>query len=244
MGVIYLNGKSSRDFGIIVEKYPSINRGARRGEAYQIAGKNGTYYHEGETVDNYVESYNIAIREKNRGPAGRCADIAAWLMNPLWGFARLEDSFEPDYYKLARFAGPLNIEQIMGRYGRCTLEFECQPERWLKAGEIPVSAASTSITLHNPTVYKAKPLITITRTGDTTVKIGNDSYMLIAYTSGTPTVTIDCDKGTIKSGSTNLYPATTFYHTYNDFPALDEGDTTITATNATQITVTPRWYVL
>ena len=93
MGVIIFNGKSSKDFGIIVEQYPAINRGAKRGEAYQIPGRNGTFYSEDGTYDNYVQAYNVAIIEKNRGAAARCADIAAWLSVP--GFARLEDSFEP-----------------------------------------------------------------------------------------------------------------------------------------------------
>lgn len=248
MGVIIFGGVSSRDFGVIVENYPAINHGALRGEGYQIAGRNGTFYSDDFTVDNYVQAYNIAIIEKNRGAAGRCADLAAWLMAPsaYTSFQRLEDSFEPEYYKWARYAGPLNIEQIMGRWGRCTLEFECRPERWLKSGEIPVTVSSTSITLHNPTPYKAKPLIKITRTDDTDIKIGNDKYLTVTYSSATATIYIDCAEGTIKTGSgTNLYNLATFFHTYNDFPTLaPETDTTITCTNATEISVTPRWYVL
>lgn len=245
MGVIYFNRRPSTDFGIIVESFPSINRGSRRGDGYKIAGRNGTFYQDEATYDNYVQAYDIAIREKNRGAAARCADIAAWLMAPTGNFLRLEDTFEPEYYKLARFAGPLNIKQILGHVGRCTLEFECQPERWLKSGEIPIETTSTSLTIHNPTLYRAKPLITITRTGTTDISIGNTSYMSIAGATSYPTVVIDCDAGTIRSGTTNLYGTTTFYRTYNDFPTLaQEVDTTINATNATKISVVPRWYVL
>ena len=246
MGVIYYNGQCSTDFGIIVEDYPAINHGARRGEGYQIAGRNGTFYPDEMTYNNYVQSYNIAIREKNRGAAARCGDIAAWLMaaSTPSGFLRLEDTFEPEFYKMARYAGPLNIEQIMGRYGRCTLEFECQPERWLKSGQDPITASSSSLTIHNPTLYRAKPLITVVRTAASTVKIGNDAFFEVGYTSSLGSITIDCEKGTIYSGSTNMYGATTFSHPYNDFPTLRAGDTTLTVTNATSITVVPRWYVL
>lgn len=244
MGLIIYDGKSSKDFGIIIEAFPAMNHGAKRGEPYQIAGRNGVFYDEDGTFDNYIQPYQIAIREGLFRPADkRCADIQAWLSGS--GFKRLEDSFEPDYFKLARYAGPLNVEQILGHVGRCTLEFECQPERWLKSGETPIVASSSMLTIHNPTPYTAKPLITINRSGDTVVKIGNDSFMEISYTSGTATVTIDCDAGTIYSGTTDLYPATSFFHTYPDFPALAAGsDTTITATNASNIEVTPRWYVL
>lgn len=243
MGVIIYDGKSSRDFGIIVEAFPAMNHGAKRGEPYQIAGRNGVFYDEDGTFDNYIQSYQIAIREGIFRPADkRCADIQAWLSGS--GFKRLEDSFEPEYFKLARYAGPLNVEQILGHVGRCTLEFECQPERWLKSGEEPIVANTSVLTIHNPTPYTAKPLIEIVRTGDTTIQIGNVSYMKIANGTGLGTVTIDCDTGAITAGGVDMYGATQFYTTYYDFPELTPGDVTITASNATKITVTPRWYVL
>lgn len=243
MGLIIYDGKSSTDYGIVVEKFPAIKHGAKRGEPYQIAGRNGVFYDEDGTFDNYVQAYQIAIREGLLRPADkRCADIQAWLSAP--GFKRLEDSFEPEYYKQARFAGPLNVEQIMGRWGRCTLEFECQPERWLKIGEKPITADTSILTIHNPTPYTAKPLIEIVRTGDTTISIGNAAYMMISYGSGMSNVVIDCDVGTITAGGLDMYGATSFYTTYYDFPELPPGDVTISATNATRISVTPRWYLL
>lgn len=243
MGVIIYDGKSSRGFGIIVEAFPAMNHGAKRGEPYQIAGRNGVFYDEDGTFDNYIQAYQIAIREGLFRPADkRCADIQAWLSGS--GFKRLEDSFEPEYFKMARYAGPLNVEQILGHVGRCTLEFECQPERWLKIGEKPIVAESTMLTIHNPTPYTAKPLIEITRTGNTTISIGNTAYMLIAYGAGLGTVTVDCDTGTITAGDVDMYGSTTFYTTYYDLPTLPPGDVTITATNATQISVKPRWYLL
>ena len=136
------------------------------------------------------------------------------------------------------------MEQILGHVGRCTLEFECQPERWLKSGEAPLVANASSISVHNPTPYTAKPLIKIVRSGNMTVSVGGVSLMLIADVTGLGTVTIDCDAGTITAGGVDMYGSTTFYTRYYDFPELPPGDVTISATNATQITVTPRWYVL
>lgn len=243
MGVIIYDGKASRDFGIIVESFPAMNHGAKRGEPYQIAGRNGVFYDEDGTFDNYIQSYQIAIREGLFRPADkRCTDIQAWLSVP--GFKRLEDTFEPEYFKLARYAGPLNVEQILGHVGRCTLEFECQPERWLKSGETPIARDAGLLTINNPTPYTAKPLIEIVRTGSTTVSIGIDDYLTIGYASGLETVVIDCDTGTITAGGVDMYGGTTFYKAYCDLPELPPGLVTISATNATQITVTPRWYLL
>ena len=71
MGVIIYDGTSSKDFGIIVEAFPAMNHGAKRGEPYQIAGRNGVFYDEDGTFDNYVQSYQIAIREGLFRPADK-----------------------------------------------------------------------------------------------------------------------------------------------------------------------------
>lgn len=243
MGLIIFDGQSSRDFGIVVEQYPSINHGAKRGNAYQVPGRNGSFYNEDGAFDNYVQSYPVAIREMNRGAAARCADVQAWLSKP--GFFRLEDSFEPEYFKIARFAGPLNIEQILGHWGRCTLEFECQPERWLINGEEPVDVTVTG-QIFNPTPYTAKPLVRITRSSTTVVALGADTYLSIGgYVSSDPDVVIDCEAGTIMSGKgVNLYGSTVFSFPFNDFPVLAPGDNVLTATNSSLVEIVPRWYVL
>ena len=244
MGVIIYDGKSSSDFGIIVEAFPAMNHGAKRGEPYQIAGRNGVFYDEDGTFDNYVQAYQIAIREGLFRPADkRCADIQAWLSGS--GFKRLEDSFEPEFFKLARYAGPLNVEQILGHVGRCTLEFECQPERWLKSGETPVDLSSSS-TIENPTAYTAKPGIAVFGSSGSLIPIAVDGDVLMEVQGqGSDAVLIDCAEGTIQNnGGTNLYGATIFYTSYHDFPTIPPGAHTITATGATALLVLPRWYVL
>lgn len=245
MGLIIFDGQSSRDFGIVIEKYPAINHGAKRGNAYQVPGRNGTFYNEDGAFDNYIQSYQIAIREMNRGAAARCADIQAWLSKP--GFLRLEDSFEPEYFKLARFAGPLNVEQVLGRWGRCTLEFECHPERWLKSGEEPVvTTSSTGLAIRNQTPYISKPLIKVTRSASTVISYSNQTLFTVGgYDSDDKDVIIDCAEGTIVSGGgVDLYGSTTFATDYHVFPTLKPGDNVIWCTNATRIEIVPRWYVL
>ena len=242
MGLIF-NGKSSRDYGMIVESYPALNHGVRRGEAYTIAGRNGTFYTEDGTFDNYIQTYNVAVLEGQRRRADlRAADIAAWLMQP--GFCRLEDSFEPEYYKMARFAGPLNIEQILGKVGRCTLEFDCRPERWLKSGEEQLGFIQYSGDVYNPTPFASKPLIEFYATGTAILSVNNVSFLSVSGLSST-TVVIDCDTGTIQdSQGNNLMAAVTFAKDYNELPTLAPGSNTVAIANAQAFEVTPRWWVL
>ena len=237
------NGQNSRDYGLIITAYPPLNHGVRRGEAYTIAGRSGTYYREDGTFDNYIQTYEVAIREKNRRADLRAADIAAWLMQP--GFCRLEDSFEPEYFKMARFAGPLNIEQILGKYGKCTLEFDCLPERWLVSGEEPISTLFGSI--YNPTPNYARPLIKMSGGTDTLSLTLNGTKVIEVTGQGSNNpVIIDCDAATITDASgENIMGAATFYLPYNEFPKLAPGANTIFfGDNVTAYELTPRWWVL
>ena len=136
MGVIKFNGKSSSDFGCIIEAYPNHTRGSRRGELIVVPGRNGNVVLEDGSYTTYMQAYSVVFEKgDNHQSYQRAAEVAEWLLGSR-GFCRLEDSFEPGYYRLARYAGPLNIKQIMDECGRATLEFECQPERYLKIGDV------------------------------------------------------------------------------------------------------------
>ena len=114
-GDIWFNGKCSSELGIVVEEYPEMSRGTRRGNIYQIAGRNGDHVQEDYTFDNYTQTYKIAIMEEgfsSPDPAAWTAAVASWLLGSS-GYCRLEDSFSPNLFRYARFAGPLNIAQLM-----------------------------------------------------------------------------------------------------------------------------------
>ena len=171
--IILFNGRSSTDFEMIVTEYPVLSRGVRRGDSYQIAGRNGTQIREDDTFENYTMTYKVAFPE-DRGPSVTTAEIARWLLGSS-GFCRLEDTFEPNFYRLARYAGPLNVSQLLDKCGEAPLAFDCQPERFLKSGEKAVmlfenvdlvrDSHGVSATIHNPTAFDAAPLIRFTGTG-------------------------------------------------------------------------------
>lgn len=244
MGLIF-NGKSSRDFGLIISKYPPLNHGVKRGEAYTIAGRNGTFYREDGTYDNYIQPYEVAIREKNRRADLRAADVAAWLLGSS-GFCRLEDTFEPEYFKMARYAGALNIEQILGKYGKATLEFDCQPERWLKNGEDVQTLIAGVNTIYNPTAFKAKPLIKMYGGGSMVLSVNDTEYFSVYETAESWCCVIDCETGEITDDDgVSKIASTTFYTRYNDFPVLESGINTFEFdSNTDTIEIIPRWWTL
>ena len=162
MGVIRFNGISSADFGCTIERRPNHTRGSRRGELIEVPGRNGAAVLEDGSFTTYKQEYVMAFKEGDTVPPyQRTAQVAEWLLGSR-GFCRLEDDFEPNVYRMARYAGALNIEQVADKYGKVVLEFECQPQRYLKSGETPISYegdSSTVFRITNPTQFEARPLL-------------------------------------------------------------------------------------
>ena len=248
MGMIIFNGQSSRDYGIIIERRPPHNHGIRRGEAYQIAGRNGTFYREDGTFDNYIQPYDVAILEGLARRADlRAADVAAWLLGSS-DYCRLEDGFEPEFFRMARYAGPLNIEQIMGSWGRCTLEFDCRPERWMRSGEEPVKGSGTDPMLFNPTAFHSKPLIKLfgAYANTLTLTVNGVHYLDAIGQGSSGPVVIDCDTGEITNAAgVNISGTVTFYGTYNELPTFQPGVNNISLNSyVTGFEIIPRWRTL
>jgi len=257
-GFFIFNGVNSRDHGIVIESYPQSCHAPRRGTLYEIAGRNGSGVDEDGTYGTYTQPYNINIREGLARRADlRSSDLAQWLTGEP-GFLRLEDSFEPEYYRLARYAGPLNIDQIMGRWGRAQIEFECQPERYLVKGERPVDLLIYD-TQTNPTGQTAFPLLRIAGSGTTTVTVTNNGVTLCAFSVNLGTGrTVEMDSETytalITAGqqSDNGYNAsgliswTAGPSDYHLFPELRKGTTVFSKSGGTVTTfeLIPRWWTL
>ena len=166
---IYFDGKSSADFGLIVEYYPESVHAARRGELIPIPGRNGVIVREDGAFDTYTQQYQVWFRNTmGRDTYQKARDVAEWLLSAS-GFCRLEDTYEPEHFRLARFVGPLNVETVLRNHGRVTLEFDVQPQRYLKSGETPISYegdSSTVFSITNPTQFEARPLLKFVDTSE------------------------------------------------------------------------------
>ena len=162
---ISFDGKSSADFGLIVEYYPESVHAARRGELIPIPGRNGVIIREDGAYDTYQQTFQIWFRNTlNRDTFQVARDVAEWLLGAS-GFCRLEDTYEPEHFRLARFVGPLNVETVLKNHGRATLEFDVQPQRYLKSGETSLTfTGGTTTSITNPTQFEARPLLKFTDT--------------------------------------------------------------------------------
>lgn len=228
-------GKSSDELNLTVETYPDRPRPAKKYSIVPIPGRNGDLHIDTGAYANYTQFYDIGIRGRERGLPQAARAVAQWLYAPK-GYNRLEDSYEPDIFRLAYYAGPQDIENILNGLGRATIEFSCKPQRFLKSGEQPVTVKSGTV-LHNSTAFEAMPLIRITGSGAGRLQVGE---YVVEIKSLSSAITLDCELQDAYNGTVNLNNTISA----PEFPVLVGGDNEISFTGDWNVEITPRWWTL
>lgn len=239
MGVITFNGKRSTEFGIQVEKPPAYNMAEENYEALSIPGRNGDlFYSNKKSYKNVPRTYDISFfngREKMEIIANRLYGF----LHSANGYARLEDTYDPDVFRLAYYVKRLDLENILFYAGRGKIEFQCKPQRFLKSGEMSFTYFNNGV-LINPTFNDASPIIRIFGTGT----IGIGSYSIVIADHGQiPFIDIDCEVMDAYCEALNCNQYVTFGST--DEIVLKPGRNNISVGEGiVHIEVTPRWWIL
>lgn len=229
------NGETTDEHGVVVQFYPDTVHAARSVTTVHVPGRSGDLVIDDESFENCPQLYDVYLRRNANGTCAAAANVARWLLSPV-GYCRLEDSYDPSAFRLARFVGPLDVDNVLNRYGTATLEFDCKPQRFLKLGELPMTLTAPT-TLHNPGM-ESLPLITVYGSGAGTVTVGGvtvDIKSLDEY------VILDCDvqnayKGLENKNNTIYAPK---------FPTLPPGDVQITWSGGVErVEIVPRWWTL
>ena len=146
--MIKYNGVDLGDYGVCVIGRGTFNAPARDVEKIHVNGKNGDYLIDHGSFQNITVTYpDCCIIED----FPRNVRALRQLLYRDAGYHRLEDSYNPDTYRLAQFAGPFEAEVHTGRGNRSgtfPLNFDCKPQRFLKSGDrriqVPLQYANGS----------------------------------------------------------------------------------------------------
>ena len=241
MGVIIFNGIPSTNYGIHVEKPPVYATPERDYEVVHIPGRNGDLVIDNGSYQNVTRKYSISVGEIDGNFTTLAAGVSEWLHSAS-GYARLEDSYESDYFRLAYYVADAEMENLFHQAGKMSIEFNCKPARFLKAGEraVPLTTAGS---LRNPTFQKSFPKLTVVVSGSGTLTVGDQTITISGLTNSTRMV-IDSElQDVYEEGSlTNLNSKVSFS---DGFPLLSPGVNTITFTGSiTSVEVVPRWWIL
>lgn len=158
--MIVFNGTSSDEVGVIVEHYPDIIIPEKKVEVFKVPGRNGDIVIDHGAFENYDQKYNVFLdSERYGGVPAVLPKLTSWLFNAN-GYQRLEDSYFPDFYRMAYISNAHEFTSFFNIYGRGDLVFNCAPEKYYKSGEDEINIYRGQ-TLVNPSDFKAYPIIYI-----------------------------------------------------------------------------------
>lgn len=237
MGVVIFNGVSSLDYHIQVEHPPEYETPSKDYEIVHVPGKNGDIVLDKGSFKNVARSYQVAVGSLEEDFTTQVNRISEWLHSAS-GYARLEDSYEPEYYRLAMYEESNIIKNILGQAGRTTINFNCKPQRYLKLGDISVMFTKNGI-LRNPTEFIALPIISVNGSGSGTLRIGEFTVSL-SQINGTTIINSDVQDCYYGLNNRNSY--VTLNH---GFPKLLKGENEISFSGGiTSMEVIPKWWTL
>jgi phage-related protein len=238
MGVITYNGISSDSLGIIIELVPDYSSAEFEADSIHVPGRNGDIILGNGSYKNTSVSYSIAIvtKKDDLSFSDACFRIANWLHSAI-SYVRLEDTYEPDYYRMAVYVESTAITNVLLQAGRATITFNCKPQRFYKSGENAVSFL-TSGSLLNPSKQIALPISKIYGSGSGTFTLNNQ---LVSISEINTYTTINSDLQDAYTGNTNRNS----YVTCTNFPTLKSGINYLSFTGGvTKIEVTPNWWTV
>lgn len=242
------DGVSSRTYGLTISGSGTYNAPERDVERIPVPGRDGELIQDNGRFKNVTVSYPASIC---RDFPKKAAAARAWLLSKR-GYCRLEDDYDPDIFRLAQFSGPLEFTPgPLNRAGEVTLRFNCKPQRFLKAGEFPITVGNGD-TLYNPTPFPAKPLILVTvkgALGDVYATFTIGAYTMTLCLMGNTTYYIDCE-------ALDAYNVDASGYTWDSnsllsckkFPRLVPGETEVSWAPATdeivEVRIIPRWWTV
>ena len=234
MGVIIFNNKSSADCRIQVAHPPGYAYPERDYTVTHIPGRNGDIIQDNGCYKNVERTYEVSFDVPNEDFATYANAVSAWLHSTT-GYARLEDSYEPNYYRMATYQESNIFENLYNQAGTATIVFECKPQRFLKTGDNTI-AIQNSLTIMNPTGFEAYPLFKVTGTSGVLTVNGNS----ITFSSIDNFVMLDCELQ--DAYKENINKNSTISGT---FPVLKPGSNTIRWTGSiSSVTMKPRWWTI
>lgn len=238
MGVITYNGVASSSLGIVVEEPPEYIYPERDYELTHVPGRNGDIYIDKGSYKNVERTYKLAVGSEDSIFAFSANKIVQWLHSAN-GYARLEDTYEPRYYRKALYIEGGNIENILNVAGRITVSFNCYPQRYLTEGERIISISGRTI-ITNPTNFAASPIVTVRGSGTGVLRIGDSTITIESITSG---MVIDSEIKDVYFGTQNFNDQIIL--SSNMFPTIKPGDCEVSFTGGiTSVEIKPNWWTL
>lgn len=174
------NGVRAADYGIYVTDVNVFNSAARDVEYIQIPGRDGAFALDRGRFQNISVVYKCVMTQDTDEDFATAISEFRNAIASTKGYKRLEDDIHTDEYRMGVFSKGLEAPTLNTKTATFDVEFNCQPQRFLKSGETAVSVASGG-TITNPTLFESHPLLHLWGYGNIEINgeqlsINNDQY--------------------------------------------------------------------
>lgn len=233
---LYFNGHSSSEYSCHIEHKPEIPVPEAKYEEYEVPGRNGKLHADLGYYGNVTVTYQLYFHGRNP-TADDARSVKKWLAGTP-GPHELSDGYDPNYFYFAT-AKPGNITNILNRYGRFSVDFDCDPRHFLYAGYQKTTLQNGQALL-NPLDQSALPFLEVTGDGNEG-KIVVNGVEFVVKPAADKIMYCDCE---------NLDAYLTGGTSANDriggtWPVLKEGKNTISwSGGVTGVKIIPRWWTL
>ena len=238
------NGMNSRDYGLTVSGEDTWARPQPDITRIAVPGRNGDLIQLGNRYQNLDITYHCGIVKDLK--TNFDAFNAALLSSP--GYHRLEDSYHPEYYRMAVFESALDPDvKKRGIVGEVDIRLNCKPQLFLKTGEIELTVSNGDI-LYNPTPYNASPILRFAFADGAdggSITINGRTISIQSPFVGDYFI-IDCDRQDIYLMTTRENKNNEFVLSDGEFFELYPGRNTIefAGLHANHLYVTPNWWTV
>ncbi len=235
MGQITFNGVSSKEFPYFhVQTHPSYSVPKKTYDVVHIPGKSGDVYFDTGEFENVKLEYEVNFGSYYKEYPEMFGPVAGWLSAPT-GYCRLEDTYDPEHFRLAVFLGDIDFDNVLNHAGISKIKFDCKPQRFLKSGEIPIVFMSAGL-VFNPTGFTSKPYVKIFGSGNGTVRIGNT---VMTFTGIDGYIEVDSELQDVFKGTVNCNGKIQT----DVFPEIPSGPINVSFTGGvSKVEIVPRWW--
>lgn len=235
MNYFYFDGGRSIDYGIRISKEATLSAPERDVEVFSVPGRSGELVIDKGRFGPQLVTYEAFFRCPDGERAAYARRIKSWLLGTP-GYRELADTYDRQYYRLARYSGALDIEAVGRRFGKLNLTFSCQPFRLRQDGralrELPLDS-----TVYNPEDWPSKPYFKLYGDGDIRLVVGERVWQ---FSGVSGYIEVDSD---IMETHKDLLPQNS-KKTGDGYPELAPGWNLVKATGASKIEMIPRWCAL
>ena len=183
---VIINGVSSQAItGLLVTKLPPISKPLQRVLQEEIDGKDG---------DIITPLGYSAVDKPLEVALTKDYDVDE-VINYFDSEGSITFSNEPDKYYRFKIYEQIDFERLL-RFKTATINIHCQPFKLSTIEQeqvVNISQSPTTIKVTNAGNYNARPVITITGSGNATVSLNGSNLLSIAFGDVSQTIIIDSE---------------------------------------------------